>query len=449
MLAGLAAALLPAVPAGAQTLEQALVQSYTTNTTLDTQRAQLRVTDEAVPQALSGFRPTAQATGSLGAAHVSGETQSGQSFAKGLTPRSAQAQVDQPLYRGGATTAAVRAAEAQVLAQRATLFATEESVLLSAATAYLDVVLAQAELDLNINNEQVLRRQLQSTQDQFRVGTLTRTDVSQAESALSNAIALRILAESNLNSARATYARVVGSQPSRLTYPNPKLPLPASLNEAVELARSKNPNVLSAQYAETVSREQVTQAKGSLLPSADLTGTVSTANDVTTQIFAQSSATVAAQVTVPLYTAGSVASRVRQAQQTVSVNHFQAEDQRRQVTQSTVAAWESLNAARATIISRQEAVRASGIALQGVRQEQAVGTRTVTEVLNQEQDLLNQQTALVQAQHDALVAAFQLLSATGQLTAQELKLPVKYYDYERYYKEVRNKWLGINADSGR
>jgi outer membrane protein/adhesin transport system outer membrane protein len=433
----------------AQTLEEALIQTYTTNTTLDAQRAQLRVSDEGVPQALSGYRPTVSGVGSVGGSRVTSEAQSGQKNAQTLVPRSATLQLDQPLYRGGSTSAGVRAAEAQVLSQRATLFATEESVLLSAATAYLDVVLDQAVLDLNINNEQVLRRELESTRDQFRVGTVTRTDVSQAESRLAAAIATRIQAEATLNSARSNYVRVVGSAPGRLVAPKPDLPLPASLNEAVELARGRNPNVLAAEFAETVAREQVTQQKGSLLPSVDLIGNLSSGFDQSTQTFHQNSATITAQVTIPLYTGGGTASRIRQAQETASQRMIQVEDQRRQVTQSTVTAWESLSSARAAISSRTAAVRASTIALEGVRQEQAVGTRTVVEVLDQEQTLLNDQVALVQAQHDELVAAFQVISSTGQLTAQELKLPVQYFNYEKYYKEVRNKWWGINAESGR
>ncbi len=74
-----------------------------------------------------------------------------------------------------------------------------------------------------------------------------------------------------------------------------------------------------------------------------------------------------------------------------------------------------------------------------------MGSRTVLDVLNQEQELLNGRVFLVRAQHDEMVAAFNVLAATGQLTAQQLALPTQYYDPQANYEKTRNKWIGTSV----
>ena len=168
-------------PAKAQSLEDALANAYVSNPTIELQRAQLRATDELVPQALSGYRPTVEATADAGYSRARTRA-NGQTFQGNLQQRGVDLSVVQPLYSGGRTQAGTKRAEALVEAQRADLLSTEQSVLLDGATAYLDVVRDQAVVDLlNVNNEQVLRRQLDASRDRFNVGEITRTDVSQGE----------------------------------------------------------------------------------------------------------------------------------------------------------------------------------------------------------------------------------------------------------------------------
>jgi outer membrane protein TolC len=149
-------------------------------------------------------------------------------------------------------------------------------------------------------------------------------------------------------------------------------------------------------------------------------------------------------VTIPIYQAGSVESRVREARQTAGQRRIQIEEARRQVVETAIRAWEGLTTARATIESRQSQVRAAGIALEGVRQEALVGSRTTLDTLDAEQELLDSRVQLVQAQRDEMVAAFTVLSASGQLSARLLDLKVPYYDHTKHYKQVRDKWWGTD-----
>src|SRR3954451_7519977 len=220
-------------PAGAQSLEEALARAYVSNPTIESQRAQLRATDELVPQALSGYRPTVEAGADITNSRIRQRANNGRTAQATLRQRTVDLSVVQPLYSGGRTQAQTKQAEALVQAQRADLFSTEQTVLLDGSTAYLDVVRDQAVLDLNKNNEQVLRRQLEASRDRFNVGEITRTDVSQAESRLARAISDRIQSEGQLSASRAVYARMIGTPPGRLTAPRLVFDLPASREETV------------------------------------------------------------------------------------------------------------------------------------------------------------------------------------------------------------------------
>ncbi len=446
--ASLGSALLLALsgqPAGAQSLEEALANAYVSNPTIESQRAQLRATDELVPQALSGYRPTVEAGADAGYSRSRSRAGS-REINSNLAQRGVDLSVVQPLYSGGRTQAGTKRAEALVEAQRADLLSTEQSVLLDGATAYLDVVRDQAVVDLNVNNEQVLRRQLDASRDRFNVGEITRTDVSQAESRLARALSDRIQAEGQLSSSRAIYARVIGSPPGRLTAPRLVFDLPSSREETVALAESNNPTVIAAEFSESAARNAVDAVRGEMLPSANLRGTLSRIYEPSSQADRQDGASVTASVTIPLYQAGSVESRVREARQTAGQRRIQIEESRRQVVENAIRAWEGLTTARATIESRQSQVRASEIALEGVRQEALVGSRTTLDTLDSEQELLDARVQLVQAQRNEMVAAFSVLSATGQLSARQLGLKVPFYDHTKHYKQVRGKWWGTDID---
>ena len=242
-----------------RTLQDALASAYSNNPTLQAARAQLRAQDEAVPQALAGWRPTVVLSTSAGYADGSYQTGTNGSIAKVRNNRdlfTAQATATQPLYRGGATQASTRQADNRVYGQRARLLATEQQLFSDTVNAYVNVIQTQQVLQLNINNEQVLARQLQATQDRFRVGEITRTDVAQAEAALAGARATRETAQGNLQTARGTYRRYVGELPDQLVEPQPLKQPVHNQQEAVQLASNNNPNVIAALFDDAAARDK-------------------------------------------------------------------------------------------------------------------------------------------------------------------------------------------------
>jgi outer membrane protein len=448
----LAVTLIASGAARSMTIEEALGLAYSNNPTILSQRAALRATDELVPQALSNYRPTVTGSASYGRSWVNSQNNplTGDGTAAS-NPGTAGVTVQQPLFRGGRTVAQTQQAENTVLATRAQLLATEQTVLFNAAAAYLNVLRDQAVLDLNVNNEQVLRRQLQATRDRFNVGEVTRTDVSQAEASLSTATAGRIAAEGTLAASRANFVNVIGVMPENLTFPARALDLPKSVQEATKIAAERNPNVIAALYNERAARYGVDLVEGELLPTVSLNGTFARQVDQLSASGAgtlnrdnsANAASVTAQLSMPLYEAGSITSRVRAAKQTVSQRRQDVLTQRRSAIENATRAYNNLLSTRAQIVSFQAAVRANTIALDGVRQENLAGLRTVLDVLDAEQALLSSRVNLVSAQRDATLAQYDVRQAVGLLTAVDLKLQVDPYNVENHYNNVRNKIWGL------
>lgn len=428
-------------PAAAMTLEEALAAAYVTNPTLQAQRAAVRATDEEVPQALSGWRPTITTSASFGRTEVDTET-GGVATERDLDSRDAAIVLTQPLFRGFRTVNAVDAAENTVLAARSELTSTEQSVLLSAAQAYMDVLRDMAVLELNINNQQVLRRQLEAARDRFQVGEITRTDVSQAESRLAGAIADRIAAEAQLESARATFERIVGVPPEDLRVPDVVPNLPTSLEQAVALAVESQPEVLAAVFNSRAALESVDVVRGELWPEVSLQAVYEQAWDTTVAGDERETTQLVANLTFPLYQSGAVYSRLRQAKHTAGQRRLEVDQAQVTAREAAIQAWEALQSARAQIESISSQVEAAQVALEGVQREAQVGARTVLDVLDAEQELLDARVNLVRAERNERVAAFELLAAVGRLTAGSLDLPVEIYDPSVHYRDVRNQWIG-------
>jgi len=436
------------VMAQPRTLQDALSAAYSNNPTLQTSRAQLRATDEGVPQALAGWRPTVIVAGTAG--YGFGELTSSFSGRSPVTSRlnrpiyTGLPTITQPLYRGGATRAGTNQADNRVFAQRGRLIATEQQVFTDSINAYVNVIQTQQLLQLNINNEQVLARQLQATNDRFRVGEITRTDVAQADAALAGARATRQTSEGNLQTARSTYRRFVGEMPDQLIEPQPiKLPV-KNQAEAVQLASQNNPSVIAALFDDAAARDAVDLAFSQLMPQVSVQASGGYTNGQ--QTVGQS--TVAAQailnLSLPLYQGGAEYSRVRQARQTEQQNRKVVDDVRRQAIQSAAQSWETLTAARSTIESTRSQIRANQVALEGVQREAIVGSRTTLDVLNAEQALLNSRVTLVQNLSNLVTASYAVASAIGRLTARDLNLNVPLYDETAYYNAVRQRLFGTS-----
>ncbi len=440
-------------PAAAETLPSALAKAYAGNPSLNAERASLRATDENVPRALSGYRPTIAASASAGATYETGRTGvagTGGNFRGGLFPRQAGLQVTQNLFNGFRTTNSVREAESGVLAARETLRETEQVTLFGGAQTYMDVLRDTAILDLQRNNVEVLEEQLRQTRERFVAGEITRTDVAQAEARLAASRSQASLAEANLQASIAAYRRVVGADPRQLA---PGMPpdrlVPATLANAVRIALAEHPAVAAALHAVDAAELQVKVVEGELAPSINLVGTLGGGYDAQSAGDRTVSAALAAQLTVPLYEGGETYARVRQAKEIAGQRRIEAEAARDAVRAAVVSAWGSLESAKATVIAAQAQVAASEVALRGVREEARVGQRTTLDVLNQQQELLVARVNLIVSQRDRVVSAYSVVQSVGRLSASSLGLAVRRYRAGEHYDQVRDLPWGLLTPDGR
>lgn len=427
--------------AHAETLDEAMAKAYSTSPRLQARQAQLRAIDEQVAEANAGWKPTLN-----GSASYSYSQQVYQGTETSTHPRNLGVQLNQPLLKLQTFTA-VQSAKRAVDAARATLTSQEQQLLFDAVSAYMNVVRDQSVLKLQKNNEQVLKRQLDAARDRFRVGEITRTDVSQAESRLADANAARIQAEGTLAASRANYKRVIGDEPAKTEQPEKMPALPGAIDEAIAQAESANPDVIAAQYAYEQADKDVDTNLARLLPEISVVGSATRAYGQSNLLKDRSDGlSIGLQATVPLYQGGAEYARTRQAKQTRSQRSLELDETKRLAQESAIRAWQLHKAAVAAIDSRRAGVKANALALEGIQQEAKVGTRTTLDVLNAEQEYLNAQVNLVSAEHDAVVAAYQVLSAVGKLTATDLKLPVQAYDPQQHYDDVAGKWIGVGGD---
>lgn len=427
--------------AQAETLRGALAAAYKFNPDIEAERANLRATDESVPQAKSGYRPRVSATADIGA--VNTRTRPGSTT--GRRPGGYQLDVTQNLFDGFRTTNSVNLAESNVRAGRATLHSTEQTVLLQAVTAYMNVVRDQAIVRLRESDVRVLSKNLKATQERFAAGEVTRTDVAQSRARRARSISDLDSARATLKTSRANYERVIGHPPSRLRSAGvPERLLPRTLAEARRRATNEAPSVVSALYLEQAARYNVEQIWGELLPSLSVAGSVNKRFEPAEGINSTQTSQVIGRLDVPIYTGGEVRARVRQAKH-LHVRRIQLVAQARtQARESAVSAWAALNASRAQLRSDNSQVDANRIALAGVREEEKVGQRTLLDVLDAEQELLDAQVSLVSTRRDLVVNAYSLISSTGRLTSKELGLTKHVYDPEEHYFDVRRAWFGIS-----
>jgi outer membrane protein len=465
-LIGVALLVATAMEGAAETMSDALARAYMGNPDLNQQRAGVRATDETLPQASAAWRPTATATGqygynyldfgaSGGAAAIGGVASiSGTSairLRRGTDPGTMGLTVTENIFNGNRTVNGVRQAESNIFGARETLRNTEENVLLSAATAYMNVLRDIAILDLRKNNIIVLEEQLRQTRDRFIVGEVTRTDVAQAESSLATGRSDYFTAQANLKTSIADFRRVIGIEPGRLeparTIENL---LPRTLGLAVDLALAEHPAVQAALHAVDAAALQVKLVEGQLYPSLNLVGSVQ--QNYNLQGFPGErlfDGSINAQLSVPIYQGGAVYAGVRQAKEALGQARLQADLQRDLVREMVVSTWGQLESARAVIRSSKAAVTAAEIALDGVRQEAEVGQRTTFDILQQQQILLNARVGLVTAQRDRVVASYAVMASVGRLSAANLNLTVAQYDPTIHFDQVKDKWFGLRTPDGR
>jgi outer membrane protein len=435
----------------AEALPDVLVRAYQNNPQLNAERARQRGSDEAVPQALSQYRPQISAGLSAGLIQLRNLLPDSSQQSAQLRPWVAGVTVNQNLFNGFRTSNSVRQAEVQVRSGRETLRAVEQSVLLDAVTVYMSVLANQTLVEAMRVNANFLRETLATTKRRFDAGDLTQTDVSQAEARLARGNADLNAAEVALAVSQATYLQVIGNPPGQLT-PPPTVDrlMPARREEAVAISYREHPTVVGATYDLDAAQLGVSIAEAGLAPVVGVQGSVqrNVQTDTTLGTNRTDSASVTANATIPIYDGGLAASQVRQAKQNVAQFRIILDRVRTQAETAAISAWVTNEGARIAIAAADAEVRAASVALSGVQKEAQAGQRRTLDVLNAQADLLGAKSRLIQAQRDRVIASFTLLAAIGRLDHKQLSLNTPDYDPSVNYHQVRDAWHGLRTPSG-
>jgi len=426
----------------AETFQEALISVYNGNPRLQAERARVREVDEGYIQARAQGRLTATASGSYG--YSAARTPSDDTFfgATGGSvddyPLSGQIQIIQPLYQGGRVKALKKQAKSSILAAREGLRNAEQSIFLSAANAYIDVIRDEETALIRRNNVMVLSRQQLAAKDRFDVGEGTRTDIAQAQSRQAAAESGLAQAEAQLQSSRAAYTRIIGHPPVDLQTV-PKFEMPRSLPIAIGLARESNPQLLAAYFNEDAAGAAIDVAKSASRPVLSLNGSASTTYEQVLGITEAQQASIAAQISIPIFSGGLNRSSVRQAKHAKTRLAFEARDTELAVDQTVAQIWAQLDAARLSLKASRQQVTAAEVAFEGVDLEQKVGTRTTLDVLDAEQEVLNAKLSVVQAERELNAATFQLLTTLGVFDVEGIRLPIEAYDPTQNFEAVKYK----------
>jgi outer membrane protein len=435
-----------------ETLPEALVRVYQNNPQLNAQRAQLRATDENVPQALSGYRPQLSAGLMSGIIGVNNGLPDGTSQAATLRPWMAGVTLTQPLFNGFKTGNSVRQAESQVRSGREALRTVEQSVFVAAVAAYMGVVADQALVEAQRANVTFLRETLTSTRKSLDAGNVTPTDVAQSEARFNRGLADLNAAEVALATDQATYRQIVGVAPGHLSAAEPvdKL-LPKAREEALALGRREHPAIVGAMHDVDTATAAIKVAEAALYPTLNAQGAVSRSVQTDTSLTTSRTdqASIVGNATIPLYDGGLAASQVRQAKETLAQTRLVLDQVRVQVEAAIVIAWVTNEGAKIAIRASEAEVRAATIALAGIRKEYEGGQRRTLDVLNAQQDLMGARGRLIAAQRDRVVASYTLAAALGRLDHRKLELATPDYEPRTHYHQVRDAWHGLRTPDGR
>ncbi len=422
-------------------MEEYLSKAYIENPQLKALRNAIKASDEAMPQAISGFLPRVDLNFSEAVTNGSDGTNQAETF----TPSSQSLDVRQNLFAGLQSIYQIKSAKDRIISARFELKNEEQNFLRQAVETYVNLIFAKKVLSLNQKNEKVLSDQVKSTRDRFVIGDATRTDVAQSEARLANAVSSRITAENEFVNAKSQFRRIfLVDAPENLSMPT-KLPnIPANLDEALNTAINKNPEIQRNLYAKNQRVNEIEVQRSQLFPQLDLTGSISKREAVNSNnLFNNEQESIGLNLRVPLYDSGVAFSRTREAKDRKNQSEFEYQNSVITTRDTVIRAWQALATATLNIEATKASILAAEYAIDGVREEQKEGQRTVFDVLLAEQDRFNAEVAHARAIRDSILAVYNLKAAVGQLNPSELNLAVSEYNPEEHYEKTKLKFIGF------
>ena len=422
----------------ASSLEQALTLAYKNNPVIEGERSSLRSLDEEVSSASSKFLPSVSISTSYGESSLN----YGEANEIKLEPKVSKIEARQILFAGGRLVNNRLQSINTVKAGRANLRIVEQDILFTAADAFFGVLKSKKIIELMESNFQILTERLVVTKIQFDVGELTLTDVAQSEARLALAQADLLEARAKLKISNANYKAIIGNEPNNLLEYKKNIKLPDTVDDAILIAERNSPLLHFAEKTEKSSKYGLASARSMLSPVVSIQGEFSNSKEVFMRDYNGDSYQITGSVSMPLFAGGLNWSNIRKAQELNNKDRYFLVESKRLIKKEIKTAFAEYESSLSRIISTQKQVDANEIALEGVKIEFELGTRTNLDVLDAERERLDSQVSLINAKNDSMLSRFFLLLNIGELTPEKLSLPINSYDPERNYNKVRNIKIG-------
>lgn len=423
-------------------LLNALSSTYIENPILKQERNNLYKVDELMPQALSNFRPKIDGFYNKGKVDTA---ISGSNFIQDgvRTETSKGITIKQPIFKGGSNLSKIDEAGNKIFSQRYFLKQIEQEILITAIKVYSKLTSEQSRLKLREKNVEFLKKNLESVTSQFEIGELTLTDVSIAKSRLLLSESDLINTRSKIRAISEEYRSIVGIAPVKPTlffnFPD----LKKKIDEIIKISINNNPELKSIYHSIEGMKKNISALKRSKLPSIEIEAQLRKDSGYFKSDSSREVMSAFANIDIPLYQSGIASSKIRESKKMLESNKEFLKSKISELKFKVVDSWSIYETSLLKIGAYTEQIKANQNFLEGLNQELFLGERTVLEILDGEQELIESELNLVIANEEYFNSYFMLLSHMGNLNAQYLGLPVEIFDETKNYNEVKYKWIDI------
>ena len=427
-----------------QTLYDTLSKAYNNSPLLKSHRFKLEAINEELAKALSKNRPQVNLSGSVGSDETTTVNTSGIESTKNNNPKSVTLEIQQNLYDFGRTKSLINIADNSIFAQRADLRNQEQEILLEASRIYL-ALLASTEINkLAKNNLLLLQKHYQATEDRFKLGEATSTDLSLAKARYYRARSDEIKSRGGIEKERSKYFSLIGIEaPKKLYFPQIKIALPEKLKDITKETLQGNPIIIASGFRKKLSFIKISSAASELLPTLDLNLSAQNAWAPNTFFDEYENYKMEFNLKIPLYLGGYNYSNIRQKKKEAMQSSKVLDYNIKKILKEVEILWIEFKSLEAQIVSINSAIKANEMAVEGVKKENEVGSKILLDVLDAEQDLLEEKVEAVKVERDKYITIFNLMAFMGKLSSSELNLDVGVYDLDKNYDAVKNMWLGF------
>ena len=409
-------------------LSEALLQAYNENPVLNAERENIQVSLEEVKISKSQFLPSVTLSGSKSQENTEKQTDSSgaNSAFTDVNPKTQSIDIEQKLFQGFAGTASLKKSKIGLTLAQAKLLKTEQEILYQAIEAYTGLIFAEEKLKINQDNVNLLERQVETDQARLERGQITLSDLSQSESSLAGAQAKFLQAQNETVTAKLNYEKIIGpiadinslDKESDLNFA-----LPASLNEAIEISKKDNPNLIISRLEYEQSEKDIIIARSDLSPSASLSFNSSKSDDVSSTIGERDKEILKATISWPIFSGGKNYASLNKSKNLKNRKKLLLDNALKSNDTNVASAWSNFQVSKSLLNSVTSQVKAAEIANEGITVEYESGLgRSTLDVIQSNSILLNAKISLADSERNYLLSQFKLLQSVGYLNSKYLKL---------------------------